>query len=222
MSGRGEQPRQDACRAVRRARQLRQRELARAGQILGFGRRPPVDRGIVGQRAVRDLGHDGAVILHAHRAVGGDVADVDGVQVPLLEDPLDLGLAPLLHDEQHPLLRLRQHDLVGRHAGLALRHARHVDLDAGAAARSHLARRARQAGGPHVLNADERVGLHHLETGLEEQLLHERIADLHRRALLRELVVELRRRHRRAVNPVAARLGADVVAPGCRPRRRRP
>ena len=66
-------------------------------------------------------------------------------------------------------------------------------------------------GRAHVLDADERVGLHHLEAGLEQQLLHERIADLHRRPLLRRLLVELRRRHRRAVDAVAAGLGADVV-----------
>ena len=57
----------------------------------------------------------------------------------------------------------------------------------------------------------ERVGLHHLEARLEQQLLHERIADLHGRALLRRLLVELRRRHRRAVDAVAAGLRADVV-----------
>ena len=133
------------------------------------------------------------------------------MQVPFLEDPLDLGLAPLLDDEQHPLLRFRQHDLVGRHAGLALRHERHVDLDAGAAARAHLGRRTGQTGRAHVLDADERVGLHDLEARLEQQLLHERIADLHGRPLLGRLVVELRRRHRRAVDAVAPGLGADVV-----------
>ena len=158
-----------------------------------------------------NLGDDGAVILDAQDAVGRDVADVGGVQVPLLEDRLDLRLAPLLDDEQHALLRLGQHDLVGGHAGLALRDAADVDLDAAAAARSHLRRRTGQAGRAHVLDADERVGLHQLEARLEQQLLHERIADLHRRPLLGRLLVELRRRHRRAVDAVAAGLGADVV-----------
>ena len=37
------------------------------------------------------------------------------------------------------------------------------------------------------------------------------IADLHGRALLRRFFVELRRRHRRAVNAVAAGFRADVV-----------
>ena len=118
---------------------------------------------------------------------------------------------PFFDDEQHPLLRFGQHDLVRRHAGLALRDERHVDLDARAAARSHFGRRTGQTGGAHVLDADERVGLHHLEARLEQQLLHERIADLHGRALLGRFVVELRRRHRRAMDAVAAGFGADVV-----------
>ena len=124
---------------------------------------------------------------------------------------LDLGFASPLDDEQHALLRFREHDLVRRHPGLPLRDVLDVDLDAGAAARAHFARRAGQPGGAHVLDADQRVGRHQLETRLEQQLLHERIADLHRRPLLRRPLVELRRRHRRAVDPVAPGLGADVV-----------
>ena len=138
------------------------------------------------------------------------VADLHGVQVPLLEDRLDLALAALLDHEQHALLRFGEHDLVGHHAGLALRHERHVDVHARAAARAHLAGRAGQAGGAHVLNADDGAGLHHLEAGLHQELFHEGIADLHGRPLLRRLLVELRRRHGRAVDAVAAGLGADV------------
>ena len=86
--------------------------------------RPLVDRRLVGQRAVRNLGDDLAAILHAQHAVVGHLADAHRVQIPLLEDALDLGFAAALDDEQHPLLRLGQHDLVRRHAGLALRHER--------------------------------------------------------------------------------------------------
>ena len=57
----------------------------------------------------------------------------------------------------------------------------HIDVDARSAARSHFAGRARQPRGAHVLDADERIALHHFETRFEQQLLHERIADLHRR-----------------------------------------
>ena len=186
-------------------------EALRVLQILGLGHRPAVDGRFVGERAVRNVGDGRAAILHAQPAVGGDLANPDGVQIPLVEDPFDFRLAAALDDQQHALLRLREHDLVGRHAGLALRHERHVDLHADAAARSHLRGRAGEARRSHVLNADERVRLHHLETGLEQQLFHERIAHLHGRALLRRFIVELRRRHRRPVNAVAARLGADVI-----------
>src|SRR5262249_27530201 len=50
-----------------------------------------------------------------------------------------------------------------------------------------------------------------LETGFEEQLLHEGIADLDSRTFFGRRLVEFRRGHRRAMNSVAAGLGADVV-----------
>ena len=87
----------------------------------------------------------------------------------------------------------------------------HVDLDADAAARAHLAGGAGEARGAHVLDADERVALHHLEARFEQELLHEGVAHLHRGALLVQLLVELRRRHRRAMDAVAAGLRANVV-----------
>jgi hypothetical protein len=43
---------------------------------------------------------------------------------------------------------------------------------------------AGEAGRAHVLDADQRVGGHDLEAGLEQQLLHEGIADLNGRPLL--------------------------------------
>ena len=95
--------------------------------------------------------------------------------------------------------------------GLALRDVLDVDLDADAAAAAHLAGGTRQPRRAHVLDADERAGLHDLEARLEQELLGERVAHLHGRALLFRLLVELGRGHRRAVDAVAAGLGADVV-----------
>jgi hypothetical protein len=187
-----------------------QRQLLRFLQPAGFGERPAVERRFIRQRRVRNLGHHRAVVFHAQQAVVGHLPDRHGVQVPLLEDRLHFRLAPFLGHEQHPLLRFRQHDLVGRHAGLALRHEGDVDLHAGAAARAHLAGGARQTGRAHVLDAHECVGLHHLEARLEEQLLHERIADLHRGPLLGRLLVELRRGHRGAMDAIAPGLRSDV------------
>ena len=67
-----------------------------------------------------------------------------------------------------------------------------------------------EAGGAHVLDGDDDVRRHQLEAGLDQQLLGERVADLHGRALLVGFVVELGRRHGGAVDAVAAGLGADV------------
>src|SRR6185369_14957040 len=51
---------------------------------------------------------------------------------------------------------------------------------------------------------------HRFQAGFEQQFLREWIADLHSRTLLHRGLVEFRRRHRRAVNPVASGLRADV------------
>ena len=109
---------------------------------------------------------------------------VDGVQAPLAEDAEDFFFAALFGHEQHALLRFGEHDLVGRHAGFALRHAVEIDLDADSAAAAHLAGGAGEAGGAHVLNADDGAGLHRFEAGFEQQLFQERIAHLHVGALL--------------------------------------
>ena len=51
---------------------------------------------------------------------------------------------------------------------------------------------------------------HDFEAGFQQQLFGEGIADLHGRALLGGIVIELGRRHRGAVNAVAAGLGAQI------------
>ena len=85
-----------------------------------------------------------------------------------------------------------------------------LDVEADAAARAHLAGGAGEAGRAHVLNADDGAGLHGFEAGFEEQLFHEGIAHLHVGALLFGAFVELFAGHGRAVDAVAAGLGADV------------
>ena len=182
-AGGGQEPDERVSR-FQRAQTL-ERELLDIGQPGRWGHRPAVHRRVVGQRTVRDVGHDSAVMLHPHPAVSGDLADPDGVEIPLREDRFDLGFAAALDHQKHPLLRLGEHDLVGRHACFPLGHERHVDLDADAAARPHLAGRRGQPGRAHVLDADQGVGLHHLEAGFQEKFLHERVAHLHGRTLLR-------------------------------------
>ena len=65
-------------------------------------------------------------------------------------------------------------------------------------------------GGAHVLDRDDGVGRHQLQAGLDQQLLGERVADLHGRALLLGIGGELGRGHGGAMDAVAAGLGADI------------
>ena len=66
------------------------------------------------------------------------------------------------------------------------------------------------AGGAHVLDADDGAGLHRFEAGFEQQLLHERIAHLDIGALLLRALLEFLAGHGGAMNPVAAGLCAYI------------
>ena len=165
---------------------------------------------VVGQRLIRNLGDDFAVLQHAHLVVGRHPADFHRIEPPLFKDAEDFLLAAFLRHQQHALLRLAEHDLVGSHASFALRHAVEFDLDADAAAPAHLAGRAGQARSAHILNADNRAGLHGFEASFEQQLFQKRIADLHVRPLRFGGFAEFFAGHGRAVDAVASRLGANV------------
>ena len=175
-----------------------------------WGPRALVERGRVRQRRYRYVGLEGVRLADPKPIASSDAADRDGVEVPLAEDLEHFVLTSAFHREQHPLLRLREHHLVGRQARLAPGNEIQIQLDATAAAGRHLGARAGQAGGAHVLHADDRTGGEGFEAGLEQHLLHERIAHLHRRPFLLAALAELGRRHRRAVNAVAPGLRADV------------
>ena len=93
-----------------------------------LGERPgtAVDGRVVDERRDGEVGRDLAVPVEDHARLARHLADLGDVEAPLLEDLDDLALAPLLRDEEHPLLRLGEHQLVGRHPGLA-----HRDLGRG-------------------------------------------------------------------------------------------
>ena len=115
-----------------------------------------------------------------------------------------------LEHHEHALLALRQHHLVGAHAGLAARHFVEIERDAEIALGAHLDRRAGQPGRAHVLDGDDAALGHDLEAGFEQKLFRERIADLHGRALFLGVGAELGRRHGGAVDAVAAGLRAEI------------
>jgi len=114
-------------------------------------------------------------------------------------------------DDEHSFLGFAQHDLVRRHVRGALGNLAEVDLDAGAGARGRFARRAGQARRAHVLDAGDRAGGEQFQARLAHELFHERIAHLHRAALLfRGFLRQILRREGRAGEAVAAGGGADV------------
>ena len=172
--------------------------------------RPLVPRRLVDQRRHGNVGGHLAGLLDHQAARVGERADDREIEPPFLENRARLRLAPALQHHQHALLAFGQHDLVSAHAALAPRHGVEVEGDPDAALVGHLHRRAGEPRGAHVLDGDNRVGGHQLETRLEQELFGERIADLYGRALGVAVVVELGRRHGRAVDAVAPRLRADV------------
>ena len=97
-----------------------------------------------------------------------------------------------------------------------------VDVHARAGLGRGLRRRAREPGRAEVLHADREPGVEQREARLDELLLLERVADLHRRALgLRALLEPGRREHAGAADAVAAggraeqhREVADALGPG--------
>ena len=159
---------------------------------------------------VAQFGDNLPVVLDPEHAVRNHLANLRRIQAPFLEDSVDLVLPAAPRDQKHALLGLGEHDLVWRHAVLALRHGVQLDFDAYAPTVPHLGGRTRQSGRAHVLNAEDGVGLHGLQARFQQQLLEERVADLHVGALGLGVLVKLGRRHGRALNTVPAGLGSYV------------
>ena len=149
-------------------------------------------------------------MAHADAAGVRQAADDCEVQFPLFEDRARRSLAVGAQHHQHALLAFREHKLVGAHAGLTRRHLIQIQFDTDAALARHLDGRTGQAGGAHVLDGDDRVGGHQFQACLDQELLGERIADLHGRPLFLRVGGKLGGRHGRAVDAVAPGLRSDV------------
>ncbi len=91
-------------------------------------------------------------------------------EIPFLKDGLDCLLFAALHDDQHPLLRLAKHDLVGSHAGLALRDECQINLHAGAGPAGGFASGTSQASGAHILYPGNAAAFEQLETSFQQQV----------------------------------------------------
>ena len=90
------------------------------------------------------------------------------------------------------------------------RHALELQLDADPAARRHLGGRGGEARGAEVLHRDDEPARGQLERALDQLLARERIADLHARALVLVVLVQvLRGQDARPADAVAAGGGAE-------------
>ena len=181
-----------------------------AARLGGVDEGPIVDRRLVAEFLDRQIRHHLAAVAHDEALVGRGLADDREIEPPFAEDRLGLLFLLRLEHHEHALLALRQHHLVGAHAVFAARHLVEIERDAEIALGAHLDRRAGEPGRAHVLDRDHAALGHDLETGFEQQLLGERIADLHGRALLLGILAELRRGHDGAVDAVAPGLRAEI------------
>ena len=172
--------------------------------------RPVVERRLVAKLLDRQIGLHLSPMLDDEAQGVRRLADDCEVEAPFAEDRFRPGFLRRIEHHEHALLAFRQHHFVGAHAGFATRDLVEIELDAEIALGAHLDRRRGEPGGAHVLNGDDAAAGHDLETGFEQQLFRKWIADLYGRALLVAPVVEFRRRHRRAVDAVAARLRAEI------------
>src|SRR5665213_2180138 len=132
-------------------------------------------------------------------------------QIPLVENAFHLGFAAFVDDDEHPLLRFAQHDFVARHVRRALRNFVEFDLDSRARARRRFTSGTRQTRRAHVLNSRDATRRQKFEARFANQFFHERIADLHRAALLLGgFLGQIFRRKRRARETVATRCRTDI------------
>ena len=124
------------------------------------------------------------------------------MKLPAVDHGLDVGEALGVDDRDHPLLGLGDHHLPRLHPLLPLRHAVEVDVDP--VVGRHLRERRREPGGAAVLQREDEPALDELDGDLDQALPGERVADLHRGALVGVALPELgAREHGRAADPVA-------------------
>jgi len=123
---------------------------------------------------------------------------------------------PLWATTSNPFLRLAEQDLVRRHPLFTNRHLRGVDHHADRR-RARPSRRSTMSGPPRPCPGSRRhPARDEFEGRLEQQLLGERIANLHPRAFGVTLMREIFRRERCAVDTVASGARSQQPSRDCR------
>ena len=179
------------------------RRRAAMGRRRGDAR---VDDGVAREGRGRHPGDLGPAADDGDVAVVGHDADDGDGQAPPLADLADLVPALRLDRGAHPLLRLGDHHLEWRHVRLTAGDRVEVDPDARARPVRGLGCGARDPTGAEVLESLDESALDELERCLDQQLLGERVADLHARPLRGVVLAERgAREHGRPADAVASR-----------------
>src|SRR6185437_7962905 len=99
--------------------------------------RPMVAGSLLGESVRGNFCGDDAMIQHAQQAIASYAANFHRVKSPLVKNLEDCALATAFGDEEHPLLRFAEQNIVRGHARLALGNASKVDFDPCASPRGH-------------------------------------------------------------------------------------
>ena len=145
---------------------------------------PLVDGPLVRDGAWRHVHHRLTVPGDFEPVPVGDLTDHRGQHIPLaahLEERVDVGRC---HHRAHALLRFAGQDLRGGHVGRAQRHPVQLDPHPTVPGGGQLRCGTGQSSAAQVLDADHEVVGVELEAALDENLLGERITDLHAGQLL--------------------------------------
>ena len=152
---------------------------------------------------------DGLTVPGDHEPVAvGDLTDDGGQHLPLAAHRHERVDVLRRDDSAHALLRLAGQDLRRQHVRRTQRHGVQLDPHAAVAGRREFGCGAGQPGTTEILDADDEILGIQLEAALDEHLLHERVAHLHRGQLLtpgRTALVaaeRVRRQHRYAADAV--------------------
>ena len=116
-----------------------------------------------------------------------------------------------MHDDQHPLLRFRQQNLIRRHSLLSLRNPIQFDFDSRPAPTRGLTRRTGQPRRAHILHSNHQIRPRiQLQTRFKQQLPHKRISHLHRRPIRLALLRQIPRGKRRPRQSIPPSLRPDI------------
>ncbi len=202
--------------AAGRARQRRRVVGPQPVQVRRPAHRPVVHRPVVGERAGRHVDDDLTMPPDDKTTAVGDRSNPGGQHAPAFGDREHLGHCVRRDDREHPLLGLARQDLMRHHRGLPQRDEVEVDrhptgATGGQACGGRLGQRTGQPRAAEVLDGDDKSALEQLQAGFDENLLGERVADLHRWSARRSttLVEGRRRQHRHPADAVPAGLRTE-------------